>query len=113
MPPPPPHTIHELHEKMGVVHGSIREMKHAANNLAQKVDGLDAKIDAMAIAMTQQTHHQRCIDDHEARLHVLEVEKHHRDGAVSVLTWIYRNWPITIVAGLLGAIVMWANGKLG
>jgi hypothetical protein len=104
-PPVPHETFHTLFEKIGGLEATMRDVKHSNNNLATKVESLGTIVMRTAAI-------QEAMQDHDARINALEIEKHRREGAIGLVEWVSKHWPFTLVAALLGAIVIWANGKL-
>jgi hypothetical protein len=103
---PVPHaTFNTLFEKIGGLEATMRDVKHSSNNLAAKVESLGTIVMRTAAI-------QEAMQDHDARINALEIEKHRREGAIGLVEWISKHWPFTLVAVLLGAIIVWANGKL-
>lgn len=98
--------MHTIYEKLGGLEATMREVKHSSNNLAQKVEGL-----ATVVARTAAI--QDAMQDHDARINQLEVERHRREGAIGLMEWISKHWPFTLVSSVIIAAVLWANGKLG
>ena len=113
-------TLHQVFEKLGHIDGSVREMKHAANNLTQKVEAVNKKVDDLAGAVIKQdairrdvANLQESCREHDSRITTLETDKHRREGAIGLVEWLSRHWPFTVVSSLIIAAVMWANGKIG
>ena len=51
------------------------------------------------------------VDDLDERVEKLEADKHRRDGALGLVEWFGRNWPLVIgFAGLIGLLL--ATGRL-
>jgi hypothetical protein len=105
-------SLNSLHEKIGEITGTLRELNHAtANN--------SSKIDALALAIATQAELVRRVEvldkgqaEHHLRLAVLEADKHRREGAIGLVAWISRNWPVTFLITMVLAVVAWANGRL-
>jgi hypothetical protein len=92
-------------EKQGETFATVREIKHAVNNMAQKVD-------AMAYVVEQVKQLALDRDDHEKRLAVLEADKHRREGAVGLVEWISKHWPITLLVAAVTFLWAIVEGKL-
>jgi seryl-tRNA synthetase len=112
-------TLNMLFEKMGEVQAGVREAKHAANGASQKIDSVAGKVDALALVVATQgeirNHVERLettVKEQGEEIETLVADKHRREGAIGLVEWISKHWPFTLVALLLGAIVVWANGKL-
>lgn len=108
----PEQSMNSLFEKLGNIDGSVREMKHAANNLSQKVDAVNVKVDNLALAIVKQDQHSHDIADHDQRLRVLEIDKNRREGAIGLVEWCAKHWPFLGLSGFLAAWVAYANGLL-
>lgn len=102
---PDPAALLSMAEKQGETFATVREIKHAVNNMAQKVDSL-ASIAAAVEGL------QKSRDDHEGRLAVLEADKHRREGAVGLVEWISRHWPFTILLGAVAVVWGVISGKV-
>lgn len=100
-----PGDLLSMAEKQGETFATVREIKHAVNNLSQKVDGI-ATITAAVAAL------QKASDDHETRLAVLEADKHRREGAVGLVEWVSRHWPITLLVGAVTFLWAVLTGKI-
>lgn len=102
---PPGLDLLGMAEKQGETFATVREIKHAVNNMSQKVDAM-----ALVVEQVKQLSVDR--DNHEKRLAVLEADKHRREGAVGLVEWVSRHWPFTILLGV--ATVLWGviSGKL-
>jgi hypothetical protein len=105
-------TLNSLHQQLGEITGTLRELNHATNNNSSKIDSL-------TIAVATQAELVRRVDkldegqrDIHLKLAVLEADKHRREGAIGLVAWLSRHWPFTLLALVLGALVAWANGKL-
>lgn len=116
--PPRVGQLDEISEAIGRLAGQVEsldrythEREHGINNLAQKVEGLGIRITRDIAAVEGRIEGRiKAMDD---RLSALEIDKHHRDGAVGLITWLARHWPFTVIVAALGAWVAWANGRLG
>lgn len=75
--------IQALAVKVGEISGQLREMYHAQNNMAQKVDFLTEKA---LLAPTTAS-----LDELTKRIDALEAERDRRDGATGVLSAIVRS----------------------
>lgn len=116
---PVPHaTLNSLFEKMGEVQAVAREAKHAANNAGTKIDAVAGKLDSLAIVVATQgqlREHverlERRSEQQEHEIDELRATNLRREGAVSIVEWVSRHWPFTILALAISALVAWANGK--
>lgn len=102
----PHREMNMLFEKIGGLEATMRDVKHSNNNLATKVESLGTIVLRTAAI-------QEAMLDHDARIQTLETDKHRREGAIGLVEWISKHWPVPLFAALLGAIVAWANGKFG
>jgi hypothetical protein len=107
VPPRAPQTgdLLSMAEKQGEMFEAVRATKHAVANISQKMDAVSAIVQTV-----EQLNRDR--DDHERRLAVLEADKHRREGAIGLVEWVSRHWPITIL--IAAATMAWAflTGKL-
>jgi hypothetical protein len=92
-------------EKQGETFATVREIKHAVNNMAQKVEAM--------ISVAEQVR-QLAVDrdDHEKRLAVLEADRHRREGAIGLVEWVSRHWPFTVLMATLAFLWAVVEGKL-
>jgi hypothetical protein len=47
---------------------------------------------------------------HGVRITLLEADKLRREGAVSLVEWISRHWPIAIIMAAFAALMAWMKG---
>lgn len=113
-------TLNTIFEKLGGVEASVREAKHAANNAGQKIDIVAGKVDNLAVVVATQgaiREHVERIEvmqkEHHEEIEILMTDKHRREGAMGLVNWLARNWPLTLILAVLAAFVAWANGKIG
>jgi hypothetical protein len=116
----PQQTLNTIFEKLGSIEAVAREAKHASNNTSAKIDAVSGKVDALALVVATQGHLQEDVERleqaaKENREHIaeLQADKHRREGAINLFEWFARHWPFTLVAAGLGALVAWANGRIG
>lgn len=116
----PQQTLNTIFEKLGNVEAVAREAKHASNNTSAKIDAVAGKVDALALVVATQGHLredverlEQIVKDQAQSIEVLNIDKHRREGAVGLVEWIAKHWPFALVAAFLGAVVVWANGRLG
>jgi hypothetical protein len=90
---------------LGELIAEVRTVKHNQNNALTKLDAVNQLVEQVKEMKAEQ-------DRHNARIILLEADKLRRDGAVSLVEWVSRHWPVTIIVGALAALVIWANGKI-
>jgi hypothetical protein len=90
---------------LGELIAEVRAVKHNQNNASSKLDAVTHLVEQVREMRAEQ-------DRHNTRITVLEADKLRREGAVSLVEWISRHWPFTIILALLTAFVAWANGKV-
>jgi hypothetical protein len=90
---------------LGELIAEVRAVKHNQNNASQKLDAVTHLVEQVREMKEEQ-------ERHHFRIAVLEADKHRREGAVGLVEWFARHWPVTLVIAALGAIVAWANGKV-
>ena len=112
-------NLHQVFEQLGRIDGSVREMKHAANGLAMKVEAVNTKVDNLSMAIVKQDEIRRDVAylqtacrDHDDRISTLETDKYRREGAIGLVEWVSKHWPFLGLSGLLIAWVAFANGLL-
>lgn len=99
-----PDALLSLYEKIGEATAETRSTGQAVNKMAQKVDSLDGKVDALALVVAAQGHLREDVSRLEAALLEQKVEitalktaALRREGAVALLV-------------ALGGIIAWAAG---
>lgn len=90
---------------LGELIAEVRAVKHNQNNSMQKLDAVNRLVDQVKELKEEQVRHH-------FRITVLEADKHRREGAVGLVEWFARHWPVTFVLGVLALFVAWANGKV-
>jgi hypothetical protein len=115
----PQQTLNTIFEKLGNVEACAREAKHAANGASQKIDTVAGKVDALALVVATQgqlrdhvDRLERTVDEQQNEIKFLQAAEHRREGALGIVSWFSRNWPLTLMLGGLAALVAWANGVL-
>lgn len=98
---------------LGELIAEVRTVKHNQNNAGMKIDTVSGKVDALALVVATQGHLQEDVDGLKVAVKDLVIDKHRREGAIGLVEWVSKHWPFTLVAILLGAVIAWANGKLG
>lgn len=91
--------ISTLAVKVGEISGQMRELVHAQNNMAMKLDGLTERL------LTSPT--KADFEKLEKRVDALEAERHRNDGAKGVLGAVMKSpvaaWIAAVVAAAYGA----------
>lgn len=105
--------MHGVYEKLGEMSATLREVAHTGRNNSQKIDALAEVVIKQGLIHEKVSGHSIELGHHDARLLILELDKHHRDGAVGLVAWVSSHWPFTVFAGVFAIFVAWANGKLG
>lgn len=98
---------------LGELIAEVRAVKHDQRNSLQKLDAINNIAATMKEVLRRLEKAERDQENAHLRLAVLEADKHRREGAVGLVEWTARHWPVTLVLGILAAIVAWANGKVG
>jgi hypothetical protein len=95
-----------LYEKIGDIQATLRVVKHETSNTS-------AKLDSLATLVVAQGHVAADVEKLKAEVQELKIEKYRRDGAIGLLGWLAKNWPIMLA--ILATIIasLWGNGKLG
>lgn len=113
----PAATLNSLYEKVGEVGAIAREAKHAANGASQKIDVIAGKVDNLALVVTTQGQLRDIVDnlkqtvkDQGEEIEVLNADKHRREGAIGLVDWVGRNYPLIAAIIALAAWVGWVNG---
>lgn len=97
---------------LGELIAEVRAVKHNQNNSIQKLDAVNQIAGTMKEALRRLEKIEQEQTNQHLRLAVLEADKHRREGAVGLVEWFARHWPVTFVLGLLAVFVAWANGKV-
>lgn len=88
---------------LGELIAEVRTVKHGQQNAELKLDGINHLVEQVKEMKVEQ-------DKHHFRIAVLEADKNRREGAVGLVEWLGKNWPM--IGGLI-ALVVWvglANG---
>ena len=91
-------------EKQGETFEAVRTIKHAVANMAQQLTAIGA-----VVGQIDQLNRDR--DDHEKRLAVLEADKHRREGAIGLVAWASRNWPVALLISALATAWAFLTGR--
>lgn len=110
--PEPDNSLNAVHEKLGELTGTMREMNHNLANQAAKVDAIGEKMSIVAALTGRVTLLEENDRDRSARLAVLEADKNRREGAIGLVAWISRHWPITILVAFVTAVWAALTGKV-
>ncbi len=99
-----------LRQQVGEIIGTLREINHATNNNSAKIDGLTVAVATQAELVRRTDQLEKGQTAHHLRLAVLEADKHRREGAIGLVAWVSRNWPVAVIISAVAALVAWANG---
>lgn len=105
--------LHGVYEKLGEMSATLREVAHTGRTNSVKIDALAEVVIKQGLIHEKVSAHSLELGHHDARILVLELDKHHRDGAVGLVAWLGSHWPFTAFAAGLAAFIAWANGRLG
>lgn len=98
---------------LGELIAEVRAVKHDQRNSLQKLDAINNIAATMKEVLRRLEKAERDQENASLRLAVLEADKHRREGAVGLVEWTARHWPVTLVLGFLAAFIAWANGRVG
>jgi hypothetical protein len=90
---------------LGELIAEVRAVKHNQQNASQKLDAVNYLVEQVKEIKEEQGRQH-------FRIAVLEADKNRRDGAIGLVEWLSRHWPISIIVAALAAWVAWANGKI-
>jgi hypothetical protein len=117
---PVPDTLMSLHREMGEVTAVARSIGHAVNNISAKVDGLDGKVDGLALVVAEQGHLradvvrlEESLNTALAEIAALKATALRREGAVGLIEWCVKNYPLIVALTGLGVWIGFSNGSLG
>ena len=102
-----------VYEKLGEMTATLREVSHTGRNNAQKIDAL------AEVVLKQGLIHEKVdlltsnMGEHHKRIVILEIEKHHRDGAIGLFEWASKHWPFLLFGTGLFVWVGVANEVFG
>ena len=99
----PEHDFSSLYEKLGDMQATLRIVKHDTANAS-------GKIDALALLVANQGHIKEDVIKLQAEVAELRVEKFRREGAIGLVSWISRNWPVAFIIATVAAIGAWFTG---
>lgn len=99
-----------LRQQVGEIIGTLREINHATNNNSAKIDGLTIAVATQAEIIRRTDVLEKGHTAHHIRLAVLEADKHRREGAIGLVAWIARNWPVAVIISAIAAFAAWAQG---
>ncbi len=104
--------VGNIRQQVGEILGTLRELNHTTNNNSAKIDGLTVAVATQAELIRRTDLLEKGQAAHHLRLAVLEADKHRREGAIGLVAWFSRNWPVAAIIGAVGAIIVWAKGLL-
>jgi hypothetical protein len=88
---------------LGELVAEVRAVKHNQNNASQKLDSVTHLVEQVKDMRIEQ-------EKHNTRIAILEADKLRREGAVSLVEWISRHWPIAIIMAMFAALMAWVRG---
>lgn len=95
---------------LGELIAEIRIVKHNQNNASQKLDA----VAVVAATQTEMIHQMERLESEvkaaSSRIGVLEADKNRREGAIGLVAWISKNWPVMGILAALAAFVAFATG---
>ncbi len=90
---------------LGELVAEMRAVKHNQQNATQKLDAINTLVEQVReMKLEQERHHQRII--------LLEADKLRREGAVGLVEWFSRHWPVTVIMAAIVTFAAWVNGKM-
>jgi predicted nuclease with TOPRIM domain len=101
---------------------ALRQITDNLRRLNEKMDDQGKAMNAMDVRLARIESNRMDGDVDEMRqmllrvkdrLAKLEEDKHRRDGAVSALEWVFKNWPGILGFFALIALILGLTGKLG
>lgn len=108
-----PHQVNlnMLYEKVGEVGAIAREAKHAANNASAKIDSLAIVVATQGETRAHVDRLEKSVESLTAEVEVLQADKLRREGAIGLIEWLTKHWPLAVISAGLAALVAWANGR--
>lgn len=92
--------------QLGKIEGQLRELIHTLNNQVMKGDAMAGKITKLEGLPDDIAEIKTALTKMDVRLNALETDKHRRDGAGALGTWLLRTPLLAWVAGV--AVAGWA-----
>lgn len=105
--------LHGVYEKLGEITATLRDVSHTSRNNSAKIDALGEMVIRQGLIHDKVEGHSALLERHHDRIIILEVDKHHREGAIGLFEWVSKHWPFTALGAAILAAIAWANGKLG
>ena len=90
---------------LGELIAEVRAVKHNQNNASQKLDAV-----GRLVAQVKEIKEEQ--EKHHFRIAVLEADNNRREGAVGLVEWVSRHWPITLLIAAVSFIWALLSGKL-
>lgn len=97
---------------LGEIRGQLRELVHNSNNNAQEIRAVGMRLGKMELVTAKFEDTCKRIEDHDERIDMLVADKQRRDGAIGLVEWLAKNWPVLglIVAAVAAALIV--QGRL-
>jgi hypothetical protein len=96
---------------LGELIAEIRALKHSENNTSSKVDAVSRQTAPIPALVQQVKEIKDAQDKHHFRIAVLEADKNRREGAIGLVEWVARHWPIAAIAAAMTFIWALVQGK--
>lgn len=105
--------LHGVYEKLGEITATLRDVSHTGRDNAQKITAIGELVIKQGAIQDHVAKQAEMIEKHDKRIGTLEIDLHHRQGAIGLASWFARHWPFTVILSAAGLLVAWANGSLG
>jgi hypothetical protein len=105
--------LHGVYEKLGEITATLRDVSHTGRDNAAKIDALGGMVIKQGALHDHVAAQAAMREKHHERLNTLEVDMHHRQGAIGLMSWFSRHWPVTVLLADFAAVWAWATWKLG
>lgn len=97
---------------LGEIVAELRAVKHNQNNASQQIEAVGRQTQPIKALVEQVQAIKVEQEKQHFRIAVLEADKHRREGAVGLVEWLARHWPLAGLTAFLAGWVAWANGRL-
>lgn len=95
---------------LGEIVAELRAVKHDQRNVSSKLDAVGRQTEPIKVLVEQVKDLRLEQEKHAFRLGVLEADKNRREGAIGLVAWLIKNWPVAAMLTALAAFVAFANG---